>query len=71
MFFKVQIYIREQELAYQIWPGFSMEGRQLVPFHLSASQKRNKTDFLCSSFNSEHWLTTNKFMTGLDFVIIT
>lgn len=68
LFFKVQIYIREQDLAYRIWPKFSMAGKQLVPFHLSASQKRNKTDFLCSSFNSGHWLTTNKCLTGLDFV---
>lgn len=66
LFFKVQIYIREQDLAYWIWPRFSMAGRLLS--HLSARQKRNKTDFLCSSFNSGHWLTTNKCLTGLDFV---
>lgn len=67
-FFSIQIYIREQDLVYRIWPWFSMAGRQLLPFHLSASQKRNKPDFLCSSFNSGHQLTTNKCLAGQDFV---
>lgn len=68
LFFDVQIYIREQDLVYRIWPRLCMAGRQLLPFHLSASQKRNKPDFLCSSFNSGRQLTTNKCPAVRDFV---
>lgn len=66
--FNIQIYILEQDLVYRIWPWFSMAGRRLLPFHLSASQKRNKPDFLCSSFNSGHQLTTNTCLAGRDLV---